>query len=302
MKKIRYYLNSLRLRTLPLSLSGIVVGTGLAAADYNIDALTVALIALTTVLLQVLSNVSNEYGDFKSGTDLSEERVGPTYSQSVLTPADYRRMIVVVAVLCCVSGVLMVWRSFSTLFCLESVLLLILGASAIMAAVRYTLGSNPYGYRGWGDVYVFLFFGVVSVLGSYFVAAHQLKSWLLMLPAASIGFFSVAVLNVNNIRDMASDASTRSTVPLKIGARNAKIYHTLLIAAGWAAMLIYSSLRWFDILHFVYVLTLPLFVIHLVGVWRHEGAALDKYLPMLVISTFIFSLLVAFGFTAFLYI
>lgn len=302
MKKIGCYFKSLRLRTLPLSLSGIVVGVGLAAADYNVDDLTVALIALTTVLLQVLSNVSNEYGDFMSGTDLSESRVGPTYSQGVLTSSDYRRMIAVVAVLCCVSGVLMVWRSFSTLFCLESILLLILGASAIMAAVRYTLGRNPYGYRGWGDVYVFLFFGVVSVLGSYFVAAHQLKTWLLMLPAASIGFFSVAVLNVNNIRDMASDASTRSTVPLKIGARNAKIYHTLLIAAGWVAMLVYSSLRWFDIMHFAYVLTLPLFIIHIIGVWKHEGAELDKYLPMLVISTFIFSILVAFGFTAFLYL
>lgn len=302
MKRIGCYFKSLRLRTLPLSLSGIVVGVGLAAADYNVDGLTVALIALTTVLLQVLSNVSNEYGDFMSGTDLSESRVGPTYSQGVLTSADYRRMIAVVAVLCCVSGVLMVWRSFSTLFCLESILLLILGASAIMAAVRYTLGRNPYGYRGWGDVYVFLFFGVVSVLGSYFVAAHQLKTWLLMLPAASIGFFSVAVLNVNNIRDMASDASTRSTVPLKIGVRNAKIYHTLLIAAGWVAMLVYSSLRWLDIMHFVYVLTLPLFIIHIIGVWKHEGAALDKYLPMLVISTFIFSILVAFGFTAFLYL
>lgn len=302
MKKIGCYFKSLRLRTLPLSLSGIVVGVGLAAADYNVDGLTVALIALTTVLLQVLSNVSNEYGDFMSGTDLSESRVGPTYSQGVLTSADYRRMIAVVAVLCCVSGVLMVWRSFSTLFCLESILLLVLGASAIMAAVRYTLGRSPYGYRGWGDVYVFLFFGVVSVLGSYFVAAHQLKTWLLMLPAASIGFFSVAVLNVNNIRDMASDASTRSTVPLKIGARNAKIYHTLLIAAGWVAMLVYSSLRWFDIMHFVYVLTLPLFIIHIIGVWKHEGAELDKYLPMLVISTFIFSILVAFGFTAFLYL
>lgn len=302
MKKIGCYFKSLRLRTLPLSLSGIVVGVGLAAADYNVDGLTVALIALTTVLLQVLSNVSNEYGDFMSGTDLSEARVGPIYSQGVLTSADYRKMIAVVAVLCCVSGVLMVWRSFSTLFCLESILLLILGASAIMAAVRYTLGRNPYGYRGWGDVYVFLFFGVVSVLGSYFVAAHQLKTWLLMLPVASIGFFSVAVLNVNNIRDMASDASTRSTVPLKIGARNAKIYHTLLIAAGWVAMLVYSSLRWLDIMHFAYVLTLPLFIIHIIGVWKHEGAELDKYLPMLVISTFIFSILVAFGFTAFLYL
>lgn len=302
MGKLGYYLKSLRLRTLPLSLSGIIVGVGLAAADYNVDALTVALIALTTVLLQVLSNVSNEYGDFRSGTDLSEDRVGPTYSQGVLTSADYRRMIVVVAVLCCVSGVLMVWRSFSTLFCLESILLLLLGASAIMAAIRYTLGNNPYGYRGWGDVYVFLFFGIVSVLGSYFVAAHQLKSWILLLPAASIGFFSVAVLNVNNIRDMASDSLTRSTVPLKIGERNAKIYHTVLIAAGWIAMLAYSYWRWFDILHFVYVLTLPLFIVHIVGVWKHEGAALDKYLPMLVISTFILSVLVAFGFTAFLYI
>ncbi len=300
MGKAKYYLKSMRFRTLPLSLSGIIMGTGLAAADYHADWLVVALIALTTLFLQCLSNVCNEYGDWKSGTD-GEKRVGPNYSEGILTERDYRAMILALVVLCCASGTLMIWQSFGTLMCLQSILLLILGAAAIIAAIKYTLGHNPYGYRGMGDLYVFLFFGLLSVLGSYFVVAHEVKSWLLLLPAAAIGLFSVGVLNINNIRDMNSDCGTRRTIPLRIGGRNARIYQSILIALGWAAMMLYTALRCFDPFHYLFVLTLPLYIVHLTGLWRNEGAGLDKYLPLLVMSTFAFAILSAVGYTVFLW-
>jgi len=150
-------------------------------------------------------------------------------------------------------------------------------------------------------LFVFIFFGLVSVMGSYFVASHEIPSWLLLLPASSIGFFSIGVLNVNNIRDMKTDAENRVTVAIKLGTRKARIYHTILIILGWACMIAYCLLRFFDPWHYLFVLTLPLYIIHVRGMWKLEGRALDKMLPMLVMSTFIFAILAGIGFMAFLF-
>ena len=212
--KIKYYVAAMRLRTLPLSMAGVCLGLMLAVADFHVRWEVVLFTLLTTVCLQILSNVSNELGDFLRGTD-SGDRQGPSYSLSggKLEKKDFSRMIVVYILLCIISGLLMLWFSFGTLFCVESLVFMALGAGAIMAAMKYTLGRNPYGYRGKGDFYVFMFFGIVSVAGSYFIASHEMF-WRMLLPAASIGFFSVGVLNVNNIRDMSTDAATRMTVPL----------------------------------------------------------------------------------------
>jgi len=280
----------MRLRTLPLSLAGVVLGIMMACADFPERARPSVIIftLLTTVCLQILSNLSNELGDFMNGTD-TVERDGPHYSLSegTLTVKKLKRTIVAFVFLCATFGLLMILFSFETLFSPFPILLLLLGAGAIIAALRYTLGKNPYGYRGWGDFFVFIFFGLVSVMGSYFVVAHCFESWSVVLPAVSIGLFSIGVLNVNNIRDMESDCGIRRTVPLRIGERNAKIYHTFLIVGGMMAMVAY---------HYVTQTAsgftfgfLPLFIWHLVRVWRHSGGALDKDLPMLVILTFLWS-------------
>lgn len=301
MKKIKYYIASMRLRTLPLSLSGVILGLMLAAADFHLRWDTVLLTLLTTAFLQILANVSNEYGDYKSGTD-SSDRKGPAYSLTggFLTEKDFKRMILVYVILCAVSGIALIKVSFGTLIDIEPCLMILLGAAAIKAATHYTLGKNPYGYRGLGDLYVFLFFGLVSVTGAYYVASHDIRP-LMLLPASAIGFFSVAVLNVNNIRDMETDARTRITIPLRIGERNAKIYQTALIAAGWICMVIYTFLRVLDPWHFLFLITLPLFIIHIVKVWRRSGKALDPALPLLVMSTFAFSILGGLGFLVFLF-
>lgn len=287
----------MRLRTLPLSLSGVMLGCMIASATSSPNWLVIALVLLTTALLQILSNVSNELGDTLSGTD-SVERQGPAYSlsQGKLSIRDFKLMIAVYTGLCALSGTLMVYFSFGTLLCREAVLLLLLGAFAIRSAIKYTLGRNPYGYRGWGDIYVFLFFGLVSVVGGYFMVSHNLSPWTILLPAVSIGLFSVAVLNVNNIRDMKTDASTRLTTPLRLGARRARVYHTLLISCAWAVMLFFCMLSPFSTWLYLYVLTLPLFVVHLIGVWRLSDRRLDPMLPLLVFSTFLFSLLSGLGY------
>lgn len=291
----------MRLRTLPLSTGGVLLGILLATADYKVDVRVAALIVLTTVFLQILSNLSNELGDVLHGTD-TQDRKGPQYglNSGVLSIGEMKFLIGLAVVLCIVSGTAMTLLSFGTLWDMTSILVLLLGAAAIMGAMKYTLGRRPYGYRGLGDFYVFLFFGLVAVLGSYFVAAHTLFLRLL-LPGAAVGCFSVGVLNVNNIRDMETDAPNRVTVAIRLGERNAKIYQAVLVVLGWVFMLVYCQLRMFSWWHFLFVATLPLYVLHLAGVFRRSGRELDPMLPLLVISTFLFCLLAGVGFCAHLF-
>lgn len=302
MKDIKPYITAMRLRTLPQSLAGVSLGLLLAATDYIVNPWVAVFTVLTAAFLQILSNTSNELGDFLNGTDRLEDRKGPAYTlaKGLISEKGYRVMVGVYAVLSAASGLALVWFSFGTFFSYGAIITLLLGIMAISGAMRYTLGKNPYGYRGHGDINVFIYFGIVAVLGSYFVAAHEIPSWYLLLPAASAGCLGTAVLNVNNIRDIESDALTRRTIPVRIGERNAKIYHTALLLCGWAAMLAYTAVRAFDWWHYLFVLVLPLYVVHLVKMWRLSGKALDPQLPLLVISNFLFALLAGFGFVAFL--
>ena len=295
MAKLKAAVRSMRLRTLPLSLSGVILGSFLAASKVLFNWGTIIFLFATTVCLQILSNLSNELGDVLSGND-NEDRVGPEYglNSGEMSLADMRKLILTFTFLCMIFGIFMILCSFGTLLKLEPICLLILGACAIVAAMKYTLGKSPYGYKGLGDIFVFIFFGLVSVMGAYYVIAHSLDASLL-LPAASIGFFSVGVLNVNNMRDMETDAPKRVTVAMKLGLRRARIYHFLLISFGWVAMVIYMALLPQRICHWLFLLPLPLYFIHLKGVSHLEGRALDKMLPLLVMSTFVFSILCGIG-------
>ncbi len=290
----------MRLRTLPLSLAGVILGVALAADSVKVSLWTALLIFLTTVCLQILSNLSNELGDTLSGTD-SADRQGPQYAlgSGELTIGDIKRLIVVFVGLCVISGLAMIQVSFGSIFKIESLCLEALGAAAIAGAIKYTLGKNPYGYRGLGDVSVFIFFGLVSVLGGYYVAARELPSPLMLLPASAIGCFSVGVLNINNIRDMKTDAMNRVTVAIRLGMKRARIYQTILIVIGWALMLTFCAVHDFAPGHFLFILTLPLYIKHLHGAWTLSERALDPMLPILVISTFFLSILAGAGFLIF---
>ena len=289
-------IRSMRLRTLPLSTAGIVLGIMLACSGHSVPWYVIVLTILTTVSLQILSNMSNELGDWLSGVD-GQGREGPKYGieGGGLTEDEMRSCIRIMVLVCCIFGLGMIRASFKTVFCIQSECLVVLGAAAIWAAMHYTLGKKPYGYRGLGDIFVFIFFGLVPVAGGYFVCSHQID-FSTLIPGAAIGLFSVGVLNVNNIRDMKSDAANRVTVPLKLGEHRAKIYHTILTTGGWALMLIYTILFTNGWQPYLYIITLPLYVKHLVGVWKHSGRELDPMLPMLVISTFIFALLAGTGY------
>ena len=292
----------MRLRTLPLSMAGVLLGILLAVADWKVDLWTAVLIVITTVCLQILSNLSNELGDVLRGTDTAE-RVGPQYglNSGALSIPDMKLLIGIFVGLCVVFGTAMTWRAFGTLWDMTPVLVLMLGAAAIMGAMKYTLGHNPYGYRAKGDFYVFLFFGLVSVMGAYFVCTQGIGlHWKLLLPAAGVGCFSVGVLNVNNIRDMKTDAANRVTVAIKLGTHKARIYQTVLIGLGWVCMAAYCLLCWPSAWHWMWVVTLPLYIVHLKGIWTREDRALDPMLPLLVMSTFALSLLFGLGFCLFL--
>lgn len=293
-------IKSMRLRTLPLSLAGVILGVTLAADKTDVSPWTAALIFLTTVCLQILSNLSNELGDTLSGTD-SADRQGPKYAlgSGDMTIGDIKKLILMFIGLCVISGLAMIQVSFGSLFKTESICLEALGAAAIVGAMKYTLGKNPYGYKGLGDVFVFIFFGLVSVLGGYYVAARELPSLIMLLPASAIGCFSVGVLNVNNIRDMKTDAVNRVTVAIKLGMKGARIYQTILVTLGWALILVFCAVYDFAPGHYIFIITLPLYIKHLQGVWTRSERALDPMLPMLVISTFFLSILAGAGFLIF---
>ena len=298
--KLKASIKSMRLRTLPLSLSGVILGVTLAADKTDVSPWTAALIFLTTVCLQILSNLSNELGDTLSGTD-SADRQGPKYAlgSGDMTIGDIKKLILMFIGLCVISGLAMIQVSFGSLFKTESICLEVLGAAAIVGAMKYTLGKNPYGYRGLGDVFVFIFFGLVSVLGGYYVAARELPPLIMLLPASAIGCFSVGVLNVNNIRDMKTDAVNRVTVAIKLGMKGARIYQTILVTLGWALILVFCAVYDFAPGHYIFIITLPLYIKHLQGVWTRSERALDPMLPILVISTFFLSILAGAGFLIF---
>ena len=293
-------IKSMRLRTLPLSLAGVILGVCLASGKDDVSPWTATLIFLTTVCLQSLSNLSNELGDTLNGTDTGE-RQGPQYAlgSGEMSVNDIKKLIGIFIGLCIVSGLAMIQISFGSIFKTESLCLEALGAAAILGAMKYTLGKNPYGYRGLGDVSVFIFFGLVSVLGGYYVADRELPPLIMLLPASAIGCFSVGVLNVNNIRDIKTDAANRVTVAIKLGIKGARIYQTILIALGWALLLTFCAVYDFAPGHFIIIITLPLYIKHLQGVWTRSDHSLDPMLPMLVISTFLLSIITGVGFLFF---
>ncbi len=201
------WLLAARPRTLPLACASILLGSGLAASAHAFNPAVLVLALLTAIALQVLSNLANDYGDAASGAD-DQSRIGPirAVSSGLLTPKAMRRGMVITAMMAALLGLLLLLTAFDNQWG-EIATFLLLGAASLLAAVTYTvgLGGTPYGYRGLGDIAVFIFFGLLGVLGTYYLHVQQL-SWLPLLPAAACGLLATAVLNVNNVRDIESDA------------------------------------------------------------------------------------------------
>lgn len=301
---MKHWIEAARLRTLPLSVSGILVGSFYALSQPTEDVLTptqvfswkiFGLLILTTIGLQVLSNFANDYGDGVKGTD-NEDRIGPkrALQSGVISPAAMKRAIIITALLTFLSALFLIYTAFHFKYFYYSLFFLVLGIVAIASAIRYTVGTGAYGYRGYGDVFVFIFFGLVSTYGSYFMFA-KVFDWYLLLPAIAIGFLSVGVLNLNNMRDEESDRKVgKNTMVVKMGGANAKQYHYFLIVTAMVLLFIFGFLKDFAIDQFLYLIVFLPITSHLIRVKRATNPAnLDPELKRLAISTFLVSLLLS---------
>jgi 1,4-dihydroxy-2-naphthoate octaprenyltransferase len=293
--KVQAWLYAFRLRTLPLSFSSIITGSFIAYRSH-FSWLVFALALVTTLLLQVLSNIANDYGDSEKGTD-NDDRIGPkrAIQAGILSFAEMRTAIIICSVLCLISGCSLIFVSLQEQ-ALIALLFLALGIGAIAAALKYTIGKSAYGYNGMGDIFVLLFFGLVGVGGSYYLQAHTFD-WTILLPGLAIGCFATGVLNLNNMRDRISDAKAgKNTIVVMMGARNARIYHTILILVGWAAIITFATIHFASSMVFLFLLSAPLFWRNIFVVWQVEDPKdFDPYLKQLAISTFLFSILFAVG-------
>lgn len=292
---MKHWIEAARLRTLPLSVSGIILGSfyAMSQAMFNWK---IVIFALTTTLgLQILSNFANDYGDGIKGTD-NDDRVGPkrAIQSGTITPDEMKKAMVITSLLTLLSAVLLIYFSFKEQYLIYSLAFLVLGILAIASAIRYTVGNSAYGYRGYGDVFVFVFFGLVSTLGIYFMFSKQMD-WLLTLPATAIGFLSVGVLNLNNMRDEVSDKKAgKNTIVVKIGIENAKKYHYFLILSAMILILAFAVLLDFHFDQYIFVVAYFPLTSHLITVYKNrEPRALDPELKKLAISTFLLSLLLS---------
>ena len=300
MPTLKSWLLAARLRTLPLSISGILMGTGMALKDHFFNWTIFILALITTLGFQILSNFANDYGDGVKGTD-NEERIGPARAlqSGLLRPIDLKRGMWFTALFTLIVAILLIYSAFGSAHFKLSLLFFFLGLAAIGAAIKYTVGESAYGYRGLGDVFVFIFFGLVGVLGSYFLYAQELAVFH-FLPAITIGLLSVAVLHLNNMRDRLSDQKVgKRTLAVILGATKSKQYHYGLLMV--AALTWVGYLQWTQAKGFYYtslLVFIPL-VIHIRKIIKiKDPAALDPELKKIALTTFALSLvfiLIAFN-------
>jgi 1,4-dihydroxy-2-naphthoate octaprenyltransferase len=250
---------------------------------------------LTTLGLQILSNFANDYGDGLKGTD-NEDRVGPkrTIQSGLISPKDMKRAIIITSFLTLLSAILLIYYAFADTNIVYSLFFLILGILAIVSAIRYTVGNTAYGYRGFGDLFVFIFFGLVSTLGVNFLYSKQVDA-ILFLPAIAIGLLSVGVLNLNNMRDEASDRkSNKNTIVVKIGGVRAKKYHYFLVVSAMVLFALFALLSDFHFDQYLFLLAYIPLTKHLMTVSKNqEPRLLDPELKKLALSTFFLSILLA---------
>lgn len=293
MSKVSTWVNAARLRTLPLSISGILVGTGMASLYVAINPLIFTLAILTTIGFQITSNFANDYGDGVKGTD-SDERIGPrrVLQSGLLTPKKLKTGIYISILVDILLTVALIFVSFGLNQLLISISFLILGGFAIWAAVKYTVGKSAYGYNGLGDVFVFIFFGLVSVLGSMFLYTKSI-TFQAVLPAVSIGLLSVGVLNLNNLRDHVSDKKVgKNTLVVKMGYEKGKIYHYSLVIISFLCLILFFSATNGSIIRYVSLIGFLPMIFHMKTVASVEHAVqLDPELKKLALSTFLTALL-----------
>jgi len=294
MSQAKEWIHAIRLRTLPLALASIGLGSFLAAFEGKFRWPVLILSGMTTIFLQILSNLANDYGDAQHGAD-SKYREGPSravqsgrISQKSMKLAIY--LFIGLSLICGLSLLLIAIQEIS----IEFLGMMIIGFLSIGAALNYTLGKNPYGYAGFGDLFVILFFGFVGVMGTYFCHTGSFNS-MALLPALSCGLLSTAVLNVNNIRDIASDQKAgKMSIPVRIGRKNAIIYHWLLICLAILSTSTFVIINYHSPAQFLFLCSVPFLFFNGIKVSSiKESKKLDPFLKQMAISTLIF--IITFG-------
>ena len=293
---VRSYIKAARLRTLPLSISGIIVGSFLAVSTGLFNWLIFLLAIITTIGFQVISNFANDYGDGIKGTDAirtGEERM---VSSGKISPKQMKLAIIITAILTIITALFLIYSAFGASNFWYSLLFFLLGITSVIAAIKYTVGNSAYGYSGFGDVFVFVFFGLLSVLGSYFLFTKEIH-FPVFLPAFSIGLLSTAVLNLNNMRDRKNDKkSNKNTIVVKIGAEAAKRYHYSLLGLSFIFAVSFVLLTFIKPVQFIFLLAYIPLGIHSIFVYNNrEEYKLDGELKKVALSTFLFAILLGLG-------
>ena len=292
MTKGQAWMKALRLRTLPLSLSGIILGSFIAFKNEHWNGIIFTLAMLTTILFQILSNLANDLGDTLKGAD-NEERIGPmrAVQSGVISPSEMKKAVILTSFLSLCTALPLIYLGTKNLSSDVFWFYVILTGLCIIAAITYTVGKKAYGYSGFGDVFVFIFFGLVSVLGVYTLYAKSFD-WLNLLPATAIGLFSTSVLNLNNMRDQINDQKVgKKTLVVKIGPRNAKLYHSYLIIGGIVSLAAFFYLTQ-NYLGFIGLVPSIILIKHLQKVMLTTNPAeFDPELKKVVLSTFAIAVL-----------
>lgn len=297
MKQLKVWLKAVRLRTLPLSVSGILIGNSLCFQHPEFSGILFVLMLFTAISFQIISNFANDYGDGVKGTD-NDNRLGPkrVLQQGLLSREILKKGIVIISLISLLLAFVLIFLAFGSNSWYYILIFIGLSFASVWAAIFYTVGNKAYGYYGFGDLFVFLFFGGVSVLGAYFI---QLKtfSYPAILLSLVVGFLSVGVLNLNNMRDIDNDAFVgKRTLVVIMGAAIAKKYHLLLLIVS-VSILVYVfssvSIRFFWI---PYLAIIPL-IVHFISVLKNsEPKFFDPELKKLSLSIFLLSLLVFLSF------
>ncbi len=298
MVKLKYYIQAARLRTLPLSVSGIIVGSGIAYSENKFNLIIFVIAILTTIGFQVLSNFANDYGDGIKGTD--DKRVGEKrlIASGLISPKQMLNVIIATSIVSLLLVITLVYVAFGTTNFVKTLFFLFLGIASIIAAIKYTVGKSAYGYSGFGDVFVFLFFGIVSVIGSYYLYTKDLNNVLLLLPAAAFGFLSSAVLNLNNMRDQNQDKlSNKNTLVVKLGNQNAKKYHYFLIISSLFLLILYRFTQpKLDVYSWLFIIAYIPLLLNIKTVIKNKvPSELDSELKKVALATFICSILFSIG-------
>jgi 1,4-dihydroxy-2-naphthoate octaprenyltransferase len=259
LSRTQAWLESLRPKTLPLAFSAIVVGTALAWWQGHFNPLVALLALVTAGLLQILSNLANDYGDAVKGSD-KPDRIGPLrgMQKGAITQKQMKRALIITVALICLSGLALLFTAYQSVA--DFIGFLVLGCVSIIAAITYTVGTRPYGYIGLGDISVLIFFGWLSVMGSWYLQAHTLEA-VTFLPATACGLLAAAVLNINNLRDITSDRENgKNTLAVRLGPVNARRYHTALLIGAPLCLALFNLLALHSLWGWLFILAVPLLI------------------------------------------